>query len=87
MTSGPLSGLAEPRPSFVGITAFNGMHRVRAAVRLLRALVVRAFDWQWECVRRAEERDMVARMGSRERSDLGLPPRGDRFEASGFWRH
>jgi hypothetical protein len=98
MTSGPISGLAEPhsapRLALVGTKASSGLRQARAMVGAARAmvrvaneLVCRFFDWQWERVRRAEERDLVARMGARERSDIGLPPRGGHFESSGFWRH
>ena len=87
MTSGPLSGLAEPTPAFFATKAFAGARQARKLVGFVMRLPVRFLDWQWERVLLAEQRDLVVRMGPRERADIGLPPRDASWDAtSGFWR-
>ena len=87
MTSGPLSGLAEPDPAFVALKDFLGMRQARKAIKLVHVMATRAFDWLWERKLSAEERDLIARLSARERADIGLAPRGDDREMlGGFWR-
>ena len=88
MTSGPISGLAEPDPTFHTPKIIVGVKKqVRAVLVTMHRATIRFFDWIWELRQDAYERNLVERMSSRERRDIGLSPRVRGEDSSiGFWR-